>query len=149
MGLFISGVEGARELGEDTMDFKDWLIEHLVTDCSKYLARSEQRVTQAMKFVERQMAKSNSIWDLQDAVTDEMERLDDEMKAWDTARLYGALDFELDDWLEGLGVDIYEDSVIDVIVHKNQLSVVYEMGGKQPPRHDWRRFDIANPEQDG
>lgn len=147
--LFISGVEGAREQGEDTMDFMEWLIERLAADCSTYLARSEQRVSQVMKFVERQMAKSNSIWDLQDAVSDEMLRLDDARKAWDTARLYGDLDFELDDWLAGLGVDIYEDSVIDVIVEKNQVSVVCDLGDKQPPRNDTRRFDIANARQDG
>ena len=147
--LFISGVEGAREQGEDTMDFMEWLIERLAVDGSTYLARSEQRVTQVMKFVERQMAKSNSIWDLQDAVSDEMLRLDDARKAWDTGRMYGDLDFELDDWLAGLGVDIYEDSVIDVIVHKNEVNVLCDLGDKQPPRHDRRRFDIASARQDG
>src|SRR5215472_6787061 len=147
--LFISGVEGAREEGEDTMDFMEWLTERLAADCSTYLGRSEQRVTQVMKFVERQMAKSNSIWELQDAVSDEMLRLDDAGKAWDTARLYGDLGLELDDWMAGLGVDIYEDSVIDVIVQKNQVSVVGDLGDKQPPRHDWRRFDIATARQDG
>src|SRR2546429_654136 len=100
--------------------------------------------TRVMKFVERQMAKSNSIWDLQDALSDEMERLDDAMKAWETARLYGDLDFELDDWLAGLGVNVYEDPVIDVIVHKNEVSVVWDVGAKQPPRHGSRRFDIVD-----
>jgi len=97
-----------------------------------------------MKFVERQMAKSNSIWDLQDALNDEMERLDDAMKAWDTARLYGVLDFELDDWLAGLGINVYEDLVIDVIVHKNEVSVVRDIGDKQPPQHGSRSFDIVD-----
>ena len=147
--LFISGLEGAREQGDDTMDFMEWLMERLAADSSTYLARSEQRVTQVMKFVERQMAKSNSIWDLQDAVSDEMLRLDDARKAWDTARLYGDLGLELDDWLAGLGVDIYEDSVIDVIVQKNQVSVVCDLGDKQPPGHNWHRFDVANALQDG
>ena len=147
--LFLSGVEGAREQGEDTMDFMEWLIERLAADCSTYLARSEQRVTQVMKFVERQIAKSNSIWDLQDAVSDEMLRRDDARKAWDTARLYGDLGLELDDWLAGLGVDIYEDSVIDVIVQKSQVSIVCDLGDKQPPGHDWRSFDIADARQDG
>ena len=147
--LFLSGIEGAREQDEDTMDFMEWLIEDLATNCSMYVARSEQRVAQVMKFVERQMAKSNSIWDLQDAVSDEMLRLDDARKAWDTGRMYGDLDFELDDWLAGLGVDIYEDSVIDVIVHKNEVNVLCDLGDKQPPRHDRRRFDIASARQDG
>jgi hypothetical protein len=145
--LFLSGLEGAREQGDDTMDFMEWLMERLAADSSTYLARSEQRVTQVMKFVERQMAKSNSIWDLQDAVSDEMLRLDDASKAWDTARLYGDLGLELDDWLAGLGVDIYEDSVIDVIVQKNQVSVVCDLGDKQPPGHNWHRFDIPNARQ--
>ena len=144
-GLFISGIEEAREYGEDTtMEYMEWLIEDLASNCSMYLAHSEQRVTRVMKFVERQMAKSNSIWDLQDALSDEMERLDDAMKAWDTARLYGDLDFELDDWLAGLGVNVYEDSVIDVIVHKNEVSVVWDVGDKQPARHGSRRFDIVD-----
>jgi len=120
------------------------LIEDLASNCSMYLARSEQRVTRVMKFVERQMAKSNSIWDLQDALNDEMERLDDAMKAWDTARLYGVLDFELDDWLAGLGINVYEDLVIDVIVHKNEVSVVRDIGDKQPPQHDSHSFDIVD-----
>ena len=144
-GLFISGIEEAREYGEDTtMEYMEWLIEDLASNCSMYLAHSEQRVTRVMKFVERQMAKSNSIWDLQDALSDEMERLDDAMKAWETARLYGDLDFELDDWLAGLGVNVYEDPVIDVIVHKNEVSVVWDVGAKQPPRHGSRRFDIVD-----
>ena len=147
--LFLSGVEGAREQGDDTMDFMEWLVERVAADCSTYLARSEQRVTHVMKFVERQMAKSNSLWDLQDVVCDEIVRRDEAMKGWDTARLYGDLDFELDDWLAGLGVDIYEDSVIDVIVHKNEVSVVCDVGDKESPRHDWRTFDIANASQDG
>jgi len=147
--VFLSGVEGAREQGEDTMDFMEWLTERLAADGSTYLARSEQRITQVMKFVERQMAKSNSIRDLQDAVSDEMLRLDDARKAWDTARSYGDLGLELDDWLAGLGVDIYEDSVIDIIVQKNQVSVVCDLGDKQPPGHNWHRFDIANARQDG
>jgi hypothetical protein len=126
------------------MDYMEWLIEDLASNCSMYLARSEQRVTRVMKFVERQMAKSKSIWDLQDALNDEMERLDDAMKAWDTARLYGVLDFELDDWLAGLGVNVYEDSVIDVIVHKNEVSVVWDIGDKQPPQHGSRSFDIVD-----
>jgi hypothetical protein len=147
--LFLSGVEGAREQGEDTMDFMEWLIERLAADCSTYLTRSEQRVTQVMKFVERQIAKSNSIWDLQDAVSDEMLRRDDARKAWDTARLYGDLGLELDDWIAGLGVDIYEDSVIDVIVQKSQVSIVCDLGDKQPPGYDWRSFDIADARQDG
>ena len=146
--LFLSGLEGARVQGDDTMDLMEWLMERLAADSSTYLARSEQRVTQVMKFVERQMAKSNSIWDLQDAVSDEMLRLDDASKAWDTARLYGDLGLELDDWLAALGVDIY-DSVIDVIVQKNQVSVVCDLGDKQPPGHNWHRFDIANARQDG
>lgn len=147
--VFVSGVEGAREEGEDTMDFMEWLTERLAADSSTYLARSERRVTQVMKFVEHQMAKSNSIWDLQDAVSDEMLRLDDARKAWDTARLYGDLGLELDDWLAALGVDIYEDSVIDVIVQKKQVSVVCDLGDKQPPGHNWHRFDIADARQDG
>jgi len=147
--VFLSGVEGAREQGEDTMDFMEWLTERLAADGSTYLARSEQRITQVMKFVERQMAKSNSIRDLQDAVSDEMLRLDDARKAWDTARSYGDLGLELDDWLAGLGVDIYEDSVIDIIVEKNQVSVVCDLGDKQPAGHNWYRFDIANARQDG
>jgi hypothetical protein len=40
-----------------------------------------------MKFIERQMAKSNSIWDLQDALSEKMERLDDAMRGWGTAQL--------------------------------------------------------------
>ena len=147
--VFLSGVEGAREQGEDTMDFMEWLTERLAADGSTYLARSEQRITQVMKFVERQMAKSNSIRDLQDAVSDEMLRLDDARKAWDTARSYGDLGLELDDWLAGLGVDIYEDSVIDIIVQKNQVSVVCDLGDKQPPGHNWQTFDIAKARQDG
>src|SRR6516165_6199983 len=144
-GLFISGIEEARENGEETtMDYMEWLIEDLASNCSMYLARSEQRVTRVMKFVERQMAKSNSIWDLQDALNDEMERLDDAMKAWDTARLYGVLDFELADWLAGLGINVYEDLVIDVIVHKNEVSVVRDIGDKQPPQHDSHSFDIVD-----
>jgi hypothetical protein len=144
-GLFISGIEEARDYGEETtMDYMEWLIEDLASNCSMYLARSEQRVTRVMKFVERQMAKSNSIWDLQDALNDEMERLDDAMKAWDTARLYGVLDFELDDWLAGLGINVYEDLVIDVIVHKNEVSVVRDIGDKQPPQHDSHSFDIVD-----
>jgi hypothetical protein len=131
------------------MDFMEWLIEDLATNFSAYVARSEQRVTHVMKFVEHQMAKSNSIWDLQDAVGDEMVRLDEAMKGWDTARLYGDLDLELDDWLAALGVDIYEDSVIDVIVQKNQVSVVCDLGDEQPPGHNWHTFDIANARQDG
>jgi hypothetical protein len=149
-GLFISGIEEARENGEETtMDYMEWLIEDLATNCSMYVARSEQRVTQVMKFIGRQMAKSNSIWDLQDALSDEMERLDDAMKAWDTARLYGDLDFELDDWLVGLGVNVYEDSVVDVIVHKNEVSIVWDVGDKQPSRHGSRRFDIADARRGG
>jgi len=66
------------------------------------------------------MAKSNSIRDLQDAVTDEMLRLDGARKAWETAGSYGDLGLELDDWLAELGVDIYEDSVIDIIVQKTK-----------------------------
>ena len=144
-GLFISGIEEARDYGEETtMDYMEWLIEDLASNCSMYLARSEQRVTRVMKFVERQMVKSKSIWDLQDALNDEMERLDDAMKAWDTARLYGVLDFELDDWLAGLGINVYEDLVIDVIVHKNEVSVVWDIGDKQPPQHGSRSFDIVD-----
>jgi hypothetical protein len=144
-GLFISGIEEAREYGEETtMDYMECLIEDLASDFSMYLARSEQRVTRVMKFVERQMAKSNSIWDLQDALSDEMDRLDDAMKAWDAALLYRDLDFELDEWLAGLGVNVYEDSVIDVIVHKNEVSVVWDVGAKEPPRYASRRFDIVD-----
>ena len=148
--LFISGIAEARECDEETtMDFMEWLIEDLATNFLMYLARSEQRVTQVMKFVERQMAKSSSIRDLQDAVSDEMLGLDDARKAWDTARSYGDLGLELDDWLAELGVDIYEDSVIDIIVQKNQVSVVCDLGDKQPPEHNWHRFDIANAPQVG
>lgn len=144
-GLFITGIEEVREYGEETtMDFMEWLIEDLATNCSMYVARSEQRITQVMKFIERQMAKSNSIRDLQDALSEKMERLDDAMRGWDTAQLYGDLDFELDDWLAGLGVNVYEDSVVDVIVHKNEVSAVWDAGDKQPPRHGSCRFDIAD-----
>jgi len=144
--LLTGGEEGAQELGVETMAYMECLIEILAADCSRHLARSEQRVTQVMKFVERQLAKSNSIWDLQDALSDEIERLDDALRAWDNARLYGDLDFELDDWLEGLGVDIYDDSLMDVIVHKNEVRVVCDLGDGQPPRYERYGFDIADAE---
>jgi hypothetical protein len=149
-GLFISGIEEFREFGEEaTMDAMEWLIEDLATNCSMYVARSEQRVTQVMRFIERQMAKSNSIWDLQDVLSEEWGRLDDAMRGWDTAQLYGDLDFELDDWLAGLGVNVYEDSVVDVIVHKNEVSILWDAGDKQLPRQSSCRFDIADARQGG
>jgi hypothetical protein len=131
------------------MDAMEWLIEDLATNCSMYVARSEQRVTQVMRFIERQMAKSNSIWDLQDVLSEEWGRLDDAMRGWDTAQLYGDLDFELDDWLAGLGVNVYEDSVVDVIVHKNEVSILWDAGDKQLPRQSSCRFDIADARQGG
>jgi hypothetical protein len=112
--------EDVRKTGErvNFFDFLEYLItEMMSTEAAMWLSHSD-RVERIMKFVERRLSESNSLDHLREALNAESDRLNDKEDAdgrlvsWDASHMYGALKFDLVDWVEDIGLTTDDDHVL-------------------------------------